>query len=732
MSRKRSVLRAVKSVATTLSKVHSSSHLQLSSSNGFVDSIKTLPLVKQISTNATEIADFQAEHHGTRESANAVGFQHKFTGYGSFRETSFDYHSSANGFYGDGSREFQQGSDGFYKETQKPREFQQNPSSGGSHGRNPSWVQSNVNEYYGEKPSHNLDGSYRECPGGVYGENHGQNPNGFYRENPREEEFQPNPVEQNKNFNGFYRKDFQQLATNPTGFYSKSSNTLQQGPSGYYGQNNYQQNLHGSRREDVRETQQKPTGFYQGSPSTYQGSGGPSYRSDFGGCQQGPSGYYRQSVGEHQQSSSGFQGETTNLQGVNSLKPEGGSVETAESSQYSGTIEELDDLCREGKMKGAVEVLGLLEKQHINVDLERYLQLIQTCGEFKALQEAKVVHEHLTRSWGHVKVSINNKILEMYSKCGSMSNAYELFEKMQERNLTSWDTMIFWLAKNGLGEDAIDMFTRFKEAGLKPDGQMFIGVFYACGVLGDIDEGMLHFESMSKDYGIMPSMDHYVSVVEMLGSTGYLDEAMEFIEKMPLEPSIDVWETLMNLSRVHGHMELGDHCAELVGHLDPSRMTDELKVGLVPIKPSDLAEEKEKKKLSAQNLLEVRSRVHEYRAGDTSHPEKDKIYALLKGMATQMRESGYIPETRFVLHDIDQESKEDALLAHSERLAVAYGLISSAARSQIRIIKNLRVCGDCHSALKIMSKLVGREFIIRDAKRFHHFKDGLCSCRDFW
>jgi hypothetical protein len=85
-----------------------------------------------------------------------------------------------------------------------------------------------------------------------------------------------------------------------------------------------------------------------------------------------------------------------------------------------------------------------------------------------------------------------------------------------------------------------------------------------------------------------------------------------------------------------------------------------------------------------------------------------------------------------VLHDIDQEGKEDALLAHSERLAVAYGLLNSSARSPIRIIKNLRVCGDCHTALKIISDLVGRELIIRDAKRFHHFKNGLCSCRDYW
>lgn len=188
----------------------------------------------------------------------------------------------------------------------------------------------------------------------------------------------------------------------------------------------------------------------------------------------------------------------------------------------------------------------------------------------------------------------------------------------------------------------------------------------------------------------------------------------------------------MNLCRAHGNTVLGDCCAELVEQLDPSRLNVQSKAGLVPVKASDLTKDKEKKKLTSKNLLEVRSRVHEYRAGDTSHPENDKIYALLRGLRSQMKEAGYIPETKFVLHDIDQEGKEEALLAHSERLAVGYGLLNSPARSLIRVIKNLRVCGDCHTALKIISKIVGRELVIRDAKRFHHFKDGLCSCRDYW
>lgn len=415
-----------------------------------------------------------------------------------------------------------------------------------------------------------------------------------------------------------------------------------------------------------------------------------------------------------------------------SAKPVQKQTEEFDDVALGVSVEALDAFCDEGKLKEAVDLLKQLEKESIAVDFLRFMKLIEACGEAEALEEGKIVHEQVLRSFSPLSVSTCNKILEMYAKCGSMDDAYAMFNTMQRRNLTSWDTLITWLAKNGLAEKAIDLFNEFKNLGLKPDGEIFHGVFLACSVLGDTIEGMLHFESMKRDYGIVPSMSDYVSVVDMLGSCGYLDQALEFIEKMPLEPSVDIWETLMNLSRVHGHVELGDRCAAIVEQLDAPRLNEQSKAGLVPVKASDLAKQKEKKKPSAQNALEARSRVHEYRAGDTSHPDNYKLYALLRGMRTQMKEVGYVPETRFVLHDIDQESKEDALLAHSERLAIADGLLSSSARSTIRIIKNLRVCGDCHTALKIISKLVGREIVARDAKRFHHFRDGLCSCKDYW
>ncbi|KAI3463200.1 hypothetical protein Pfo_019863 [Paulownia fortunei] len=334
-------------------------------------------------------------------------------------------------------------------------------------------------------------------------------------------------------------------------------------------------------------------------------------------------------------------------------------VEVSEAIQSRTKTNDLDELCKEGKLKEAVELLGLLEREGLQIDLPQIHGVDESMRTY-------------------------NQILEMYSKCGSMVDAFAVFDQMP------------------------------KTSGLKPDGQIFIGVFSACGVLGDLVEGILHFESMSKDYGIVPSMEHYVSVVDMLGIAGCLDEALEFIEKMPIEPGIEIWETLMSFYR----------CAELVQHLDPTRLNEHSMAGLIPIDAREIAKEKEEKKLSGQNLLDVRGRVHEYRAGDRSHPDHERIYALLRGLKQQMKEVGYAQETKFVLHDVDQEAKEEALMAHSERLAAAQGFLTSPARSPMRC--------DCHNAFKIISKIVGREIIARDSKRFHHFRDGSCSCNDYW
>lgn len=124
--------------------------------------------------------------------------------------------------------------------------------------------------------------------------------------------------------------------------------------------------------------------------------------------------------------------------------------------------------------------------------------------------------------------------------------------------------------------------------------------------------------------------------------------------------------------------------------------------------------------------------VHVFQAKDTTHELNDKIQAMLAKLRGQMQAAGYTPDTQYALYDLEEEEKETEVLQHSEKLALAFGLISIPPGIPIRITKNLRVCGDCHCAFKFISGIVGREIIVRDNNRFHYFRDYQCSCRDYW
>ncbi|KAK3135182.1 hypothetical protein QOZ80_5BG0415660 [Eleusine coracana subsp. coracana] len=338
---------------------------------------------------------------------------------------------------------------------------------------------------------------------------------------------------------------------------------------------------------------------------------------------------------------------------------------------------ELMALCREGRVKDAVEQLT----KGARADTAAFYELAVACSNPKLLEELRKVHDFFLRS-------------------------QDVRQYARPEHIDSWHIMIDGYSVNGLGDEALRMFQLMKEP-MAPTSHTFVLVLNACANSEAIEEAFLYFDAMSRDHGIEPGVEHYVGIIEVLGKSGHLNEALEYIEKLPFEPNAMVWESLLNLARMNGDIDLEDQAEELLVSLDPSKEN-----------PKKLPPPPPKRRLGI-NMLDGRNKLAEYRL-----PPK-----IEKKVVSEQR---YVPDTRYVLHDIDQEAKEQALLYHSERLAIAYGLISTPARTPIRIIKNLRICGDCHNAIKIMSRIVGRELIVRDNKRFHHFEDGKCSCGDYW
>ncbi|XP_050365142.1 pentatricopeptide repeat-containing protein At2g15690, mitochondrial [Argentina anserina] len=375
------------------------------------------------------------------------------------------------------------------------------------------------------------------------------------------------------------------------------------------------------------------------------------------------------------------------------------------------SVDDLRRLCEEGKVK---EALKMMEEDGVKADPDCFQHLFKLCGDSKTFENAKKVHDFFLQSTCRSSRDLSHKVIEMYGKCGSMTDARRVFDHLVEKNIDSWHLMINWYAENGLGDDGLQMFELLREQGLKPNSDTFLAVFAACASADAVEEAFFHFDAMKEEYGFDPEKKHYLGILGVLGKCGHLHEAVDYIEKLPFEPTVEVWEALWNFARIHGDIDLEDHAEELMVAVDPSKAI----TNKIPTPPP--------KKRTAISMLHGKNRITEFK-----NPTLYKDDEMLKAI-NSMRGGGYVPDTRYVLHDIDQEAKEQALLYHSERLAIAYGLISTPARTPLRIIKNLRVCGDCHNAIKIMSKIVGRELIVRDNKRFHHFKDGKCSCGDYW
>ncbi|XP_019175803.1 PREDICTED: pentatricopeptide repeat-containing protein At2g15690-like [Ipomoea nil] len=375
-------------------------------------------------------------------------------------------------------------------------------------------------------------------------------------------------------------------------------------------------------------------------------------------------------------------------------------------------------LCNEGKIEEAIEYIS----RGFTASFRVFEVLLNYCVESGSFELGKRVHELLSRSDYSQNLELSGKLVEMYVKGGEVRSARKVFDKMRERKLELWNLMINGYAENGEGETGLLLFEQMRklEEGKpkpKPTGDTFSAVFSACASEGAVEEGLLYFDLMKNEYAIVPGIEHYLRVIDILGKSGHLNEAIEFVENMPVEPTIEVWEAMLNFARIHGDMELEDRAEELLLRFDGSRTTtDKIPVPL-------------QKRRSDFNMLEGKERVGDFK---NPSPYREEAYDKLKGLSGQLRDAGYVPDTRYVLHDIDEEAKERALMYHSERLAIAYGLISTPARTTLRVIKNLRICGDCHNAIKVMSKIVGRELIVRDNKRFHHFRDGKCSCNDYW
>ncbi|KAJ4728561.1 Pentatricopeptide repeat-containing family protein [Melia azedarach] len=369
------------------------------------------------------------------------------------------------------------------------------------------------------------------------------------------------------------------------------------------------------------------------------------------------------------------------------------------------------------------------------------VSVLSACTHLGALNLGKCTHGSLIRNISELNVIVQTSLIDMYVKCGCLEKGLCLFQSMDEKNRLSYTVMISGLALHGQGKEALRIFSEMLREGLEPDYVVYIGVLSACSHAGLVNEGLQCFDRMKLEHRVVPTVQHYGCVVDLMGRAGMLSEALKLINSMPIQPNDVIWRSLLSACKVHHNLEIGEIAAKNLFQLNSKNPGDYVVLSNMYARAQrweDVARiwtEMASEGLNQTpgfSLVEVARKVYKLVSLDRSHPEWDSIYEMIHQMEWQLKFEGYSPDTSQVLLDVDEDEKRERLKGHSQKLAIAFALIHTSQGSPIRIARNLRMCNDCHAYTKLLSVVYEREIIVRDRRRFHHFKNGTCSCRDYW
>nr|XP_023903980.1 pentatricopeptide repeat-containing protein At5g50390, chloroplastic-like [Quercus suber]POF20231.1 pentatricopeptide repeat-containing protein, chloroplastic [Quercus suber] len=393
-----------------------------------------------------------------------------------------------------------------------------------------------------------------------------------------------------------------------------------------------------------------------------------------------------------------------------------------------------------GYSEEALRMFYEMRDSSVEMDHFTFSMVIRICTRLASLEHAKQAHASLVRHGFGLDIVANTALVDFYSKWGRMEDARHVFDKMPQKNVISWNALIAGYGNHGHGEEAIEMFEQMLREKMRPNHITFLATLSACSYSGLSERGWEYFKSMSRDHKIKPRAMHYACMIELLGQEGLLDEAFALIRSAPFKPTANMWAALLTACRVHENLELGKFAAEKLYGMEPEKLNNYIVLLNIYNSSGNLKEaaavvqtlrRKGLRMLPACSWIEVKRQPYFFHSGDKSHAQTKQIYQKVDNLMLEISKHGYVPERKYLLPDVDEQEKR-VLLYHSEKLAIAFGLINTPGWTPLQIVQNHRICGDCHSAIKLIAMVTGREIVVRDASRFHHFRDGSCSCGDYW
>ncbi|KAG9156372.1 hypothetical protein Leryth_009238 [Lithospermum erythrorhizon] len=367
--------------------------------------------------------------------------------------------------------------------------------------------------------------------------------------------------------------------------------------------------------------------------------------------------------------------------------------------------------------------------------------ILPAYAEFALPKEGKQIHGYMTKLGLNSNSFVCNSLIYMYAKCGDLQGAKKTFDlKSSQRDIVSWNTLIMGYAIHGLGSISLRLFSRMLEEGVIPNGSTFVSLLLACSIAGLVEESWTFFNSMKKKYGIDPGIEHYGCIIDLLGRVGSLDQAKHLIDEMPLEPTARIWGSLLAASRHHRNIELAELAVHKISSLQHENTGSYVLLSNMYAEAGRWEDVERinylmKKQGLERNVgwtrIESKGETCQFTNYDQSHAKIAIIYDALDIILRKIREVSNVDVSRFKPKD-RRRQRENHPMFHSVRLAICFGLISSSVGNSILVRKNIRMCEDCHKAVKKISEITNREIVVGDTKIYHHFHNGHCSCGDYW
>ncbi|CAN4122386.1 unnamed protein product [Withania somnifera] len=248
----------------------------------------------------------------------------------------------------------------------------------------------------------------------------------------------------------------------------------------------------------------------------------------------------------------------------------------------------------------AIKLFHRMLDQGVEFDYITVVTVISACAKLGALDTGKWVHELVKTKDLECKVPITNALTDMYAKCGSIELARDVFDRLANRSVVSWSSVIGACASHGHGRDALELFSRMKEEGILPNSFTFTAVLTACRHSGLVEEGRKHFESMRTEYSIVPGVEKCACKVDLLGRTGKLLEAY------------DVWGALLGACRILSNLEMAEYVADRLFDFNPQTVPFYI---LMKTKLKFLLQELEVEKIPGKSSVEINRRIHMFLSG---------------------------------------------------------------------------------------------------------------------